>query len=84
MPCTLVINRFVVPFEGTESKNDIKFLLRTFFGQKNLGFLGVGPPKSDGKLKLSDFDENGYPGVFDVADFKNRIHFYVEPLSGGL
>ena len=44
--------------------------------------MGVGPPKSGGKLKLSDFDENRYPGVFDVADFKNRTHFIVESFSG--
>ena len=41
-------------------------------------FFGGGAPKSDRKLKLSDFDEIWYPGVFEGADFKNRIHFYVE------
>ena len=47
------------------------------FCPKNLCFLGAEPPKSDRKLKLSDFDEIWYPGVFEGADFKNRIHFYV-------
>ena len=36
-------------------------------------FLGAEPPKRDRKLKLSDFDEIWYPGVFEGADFKNRI-----------
>ena len=47
-------------------------------------FFGGGPPKSDRKLKLSDFDEIWYPGVFEGADFKNRILFIVESFSGGL
>ena len=47
-------------------------------------FLGVEPPKSDRKLKLSDFDEIWYPGVFEGADFKNRIHFHVESFVGSL
>ena len=62
----------------------VKILVRTFFDQKNLCFLGAGPPKSDRKLKLSDFDEIWYPGVFEGADFKNRIHFFVESFSWGL
>ena len=33
---------------------------------------------------LSDFDEIWYMGVFEGADFKNRIHFLVESFSGGL
>ena len=54
------------------------------FCPKNLCFLGAEPPKSDRKLKLSDFDEIWYPGVFEGADFKNRIHFYVESFFRGL
>ena len=66
-------------FEGAESKNmGSKFWSEHFLVQKNLCFLGAEPPKSDRKLKLSDFDEIWYPGVFEGADFKNRIHFYVE------
>ena len=42
------------------------------------------PPKSARKLKLSDFDEIWYPGVFEDADFKNRIHFYVESFFQGI
>ena len=61
-------------FEGAESKNMSKFWSELFWTKK-LSFLGVGPPKSDRKLKLSDFDEIWYPGVFEGADFKNRIHF---------
>ena len=65
-------------FEGFETKNNVKILVRTFFGLKNLCFLGAESPKSYRKLKLSDFDKIWYPGVFEGADFKNRIHFYVE------
>ena len=71
-------------FQGSEFKNNIKILVRTFFGQKTMGFLGVGRLKSDRKLKLSDFDEIWYPGVFKGADFKNGIHFAVQSLSEGL
>ena len=38
-------------------------------------FFGGGAPKSDRKLKLSDFGEIWYPGVFEGADFKNRTHY---------
>ena len=30
---------------------------------------------------LPDFDEIWYMGVFEGADFKNRIHFFVESFS---
>ena len=59
-----------------EYEYGVKILVRTFFSLKNVMFFGGGPPKSDRKLKLSDFDEIWYPGVFEGADFKNRIHFY--------
>ena len=75
MSSDFAVNLVSKVFEGAESKNNIKILVRTFFGQKNLGFLGVKPPKSDRKLKLSDFDEIWYPGVFEGADFKNRLIF---------
>ena len=64
-------------FECAEYEYGVKILVRTFFDQKTC-FLGVEPPKSDLKLKLSYFDEIWYPGVFEGADFKNPIHFYVE------
>ena len=54
------------------------------FLAKKLMFFGGGAPKSDRKLKLSDFDKIWYPGVFEGADFKNRIHFYVESFFRGL
>ena len=60
-------------FEGSESKNIVKILVPTFLVQKTHVFWGAGPPKSNRKLKLSDFDEIWYPGVFEGADFKNRI-----------
>ena len=63
--------------ECVEYEDGVKILVRTFFLPKNLCFLGAEPPKSDRKLKLSDFDEIWYPGVFEGADFKNRIHFPV-------
>ena len=47
-------------------------------------FFGGGPPKSDRKLMLFDFDEIWYPGVFEGADFKNRIRFYLESFFRGL
>ena len=70
-------------FEGSESKNNLKILVRTFLVRKTC-FLGAEPPKSDRQLKLSDFDEIWYPGVFEGADFKNRIHFNVESFFRGL
>ena len=33
---------------------------------------------------LSDFDENRYPGVFEGADFKSCINFFLESFSRGL
>ena len=33
---------------------------------------------------LSDFDEIWYIGVFEGADFKNRIYFYVRTFPTGL
>ena len=53
-----------------------KFMSEYFFTKK-LMFFGGGAPKIDRKLKLSDFDEIWYPGVFEGADFKNGIHFVV-------
>ena len=50
------------------------------FLTKKLMFFG----KSGRKLKLFDFDEIWFPGVFEGADFKNRIHFYVESFFKGL
>ena len=67
-----------------EYENVVKILVRTFFDQKNLCFLGAEPPKSDRKMKLSDFEEIWYLGVFEGANFKNCIHFYVESLFRGL
>ena len=55
------------------------------FVTKNLCFLGVGPPKNDRNRNfLSDFDEIRYIGVFEGADFKNRIYFYVRSFPMGL
>ena len=34
--------------------------------------------------RLSDFDEIWYVGVFEGADFKTRIYFYVETFPGGI
>ena len=75
-------NWYTKILECAESKNNVKVLVRKFFDQKTC-FFGGGAPKSDRKLKLSDFDEIWYPGVFEGADFKNRIHFYVESFVGG-
>ena len=47
-------------------------------------FFEAEPPKSDQDLKLSDCDEIWYPGVSEGADFKNRIHLYVESFFRGL
>ena len=67
-------------FECAEYENVAKIWqnIPNNFWPKNLCFLGAEPPKSDRKLKLSDFDEIWYPGVFEGADFRNCIHFYVE------
>ena len=71
-------------FECAEYEYGVKILVRTFFDQKTYVFWGAEPPKSDWKLKLSDFNEICYPGVFEGADFKNDIHFYVESCFRGL
>ena len=68
---------YAMVFEGSDSKNSVKIWVRTFLVQKTYVFWEWGPPKSDQKLKLSDFDEIWYPGVFEGPDFKNRIHLYV-------
>ena len=59
-----------------------KFRAELFLNKKRM-FFGAESPKSDRKLKLSDFDEIWYPGVFEGADFKNRIHFHGEPFFSG-
>ena len=69
------------PFEGAESKNNIKILSELFLAKK-LRFFGGGPPKSDRKLKLSDFDEIWYPGVFEGAESKNNIKILVRTFFG--
>ena len=51
-------------FECAEYEYGVKILVWTFFVQKTCVFLGAEPPKSDWKLKLSDFDEIWYSGVF--------------------
>ena len=56
-------------FECAECEHGAKILLWSFFNQTTC-VLGVDP-----KNKLSDFlNEILYPGVFEGADFKNRIH----------
>ena len=70
-------------FECAEYEYGAKILVRTFL-RKIFCFLGAEPPKSDRKLKLSDFHEIWYPGVSEGADFKNRISFYVDSLFRGL
>ena len=69
---------YAVVFDYAKYECGVKIWDGTFFGQKVMFFLGAEPPKSDRKLKLSDFDEIWYPGVFDGPDFKTRIHSYVE------
>ena len=82
------VNRFLVPvegenwyanvFEGSESKNSIKNLFRYFFYQKlKLKVLGGGSQKMAEIESLSDFNEIWYTGVFEGADFENRIHFFI-------
>ena len=61
---------YAVVFECAEYEYSVKILVRTFFSPKNLRFLGVRPPKNEGKLKLSDFNEIWYPEAFEGADFK--------------
>ena len=53
------------------------------FWPKTYVFWG-GAPKSDRKLKLSDFDEIWFPRLFDGTDFKNGINFVVTSLLGAL
>ena len=70
-------------FECAEHEYEVKNLVRTFFDQKTYVFWGWVPQKMTEIESLSDFDEIWYPGVVEGADFKNRIHFYVESFVGG-
>ena len=54
------------------------------FLTKKLRFFGAGPQKMTEIESLSDFDEIWYPGVFEGADFKNRILFYAESFFSSL
>ena len=51
MSTDFAVNQFLVPFEGADSKNNMKILVGTFW-PKNLGFLGVGSPKKWLKSKV--------------------------------
>ena len=63
--------------EGSESKNNVKILVRTFLA-KNIGFFKRMHPQKVTEIEiLSDFDEIWYIGVFEGADFKNRIQILV-------
>ena len=59
------------------SKIALKFWSEHFLAKK-LGFLGRVSPKVTEIETLSHFDEIWFMGVFERADSKNRIHFYLK------
>ena len=58
------------------------FWSELFFTETVSFFGGGGVPQKIPKLKVSDFDEIWYLGVFEGADFKDCILFSVKSCSG--
>ena len=70
--------RYTKVFECAEyEKCGTKILVRTIFDKKTYVFWGWGPPKSDRKLKLSDFDENSVPRGFRGCRFQKSHLFFM-------